>query len=227
MVQPALACPASRLIQLQSRSAAGLQPFRRLLAIREPQGVVFHCSDGQQPRDTRHAAERLRIMQGYHRAPERWVTVTDAKGQPVLGRGGKPKRRNEGGRGWLEVGYSWAFDDFGNVWELRGWGVVGSHTAADPDGRGSLNFRAHGAVYLGDGERPTGAAIEAGAWLVEEHERRFGPGFVVGHCEVSSAGKTCPGRGVQERLVLPLGRPLMPRPGGSTASAAGVPAPPR
>jgi hypothetical protein len=104
------------------------------------------------------------------------------------------------------VGYSWAFDDLGHVWELRGWGRKGSHTKADPDGRGSLNGRAHGLVYLGHGREPTPAALSAGAWLVAEHDRRYGAGFVAGHRDVSR--KPCPGEGIYAGLVLPYGRPL-------------------
>jgi hypothetical protein len=108
--------------------------------------------------------------------------------------------------GWSDVGYSWAFDDHGRVWELRGWSRKGSHTKADPDGRGSLNGRAHGLVYLGNGMNPTPAALSAGAWLVAEHDRRYGAGFVAGHRDVSR--KPCPGEGIYAGLVLPYGRPL-------------------
>lgn len=199
-------CPA--VVAQRTRADAGLKPFHALQAMR-PRGVVVHCSAGQQPRSTEHAAERLRVMQSWHRAPKRWEPVLDGAGQPVLRRDGTPKRRNVGGCGWVEIGYSWAFDDLGNVWELRGWGHVGSHCSADPDGRGSLNGRAHGFVYLGNGLRPTAAALEAGAWLVAESERQYGPGFVIGHREVSA--KPCPGDGVFTGLVLPLGRPLVAR----------------
>lgn len=178
--------PEPRLVKLYSRQDARLlPPTRRMLPMRAPEGVVFHCSDGRQPTDERDAATALRIMQAWHRAP-------------------KPR-----GSGYGEIGYSMAFDDQGNVWWLRGWGVVGSHTKGSTDGRGSLNLRAHGFVYLGDGQNPTQAALEAGAWLLAEHERRCGPAkFVIGHREVSRSGKPCPGDGIYRGLVLPCGRPL-------------------
>lgn len=42
--------------------------------------------------------------------------------------------------------------------------------------------------------------------LVDEHDRRYGRGFVIGHRDVSR--KSCPGPVVYERVVVPLGRPL-------------------
>lgn len=172
--------PCPAVVAQHPRAEFGLSPRRRSAPLLRHEGVVVHCSAGRQPVDARDSAKALRIMQAWHFH-----------------------------LGWADVGYSWAFDDLGHVWELRGWGRKGSHTKADPDGRGSLNGRAHGFVYLGNGLRPTAAALEAGAWLVAESERQYGPGFVIGHREVSA--KRCPGDGVFTGLVLPLGRPLVAR----------------
>lgn len=172
--------PRAFAVAVHPRADLRLAPPRRFAALRHPEGVAIHCSDGRQPRDPQDSAKALRIMQSWHLS-----------------------------LGWSDIAYSWAFDDWGHVWELRGWGRKGSHTKADPDGHGSLNARAHGLVYLGHGQDPSVAALEAGAWLVAEHDRRFGPGWVIGHREVSR--KQCPGDGIMDGLVLPLGRPLVAR----------------
>lgn len=169
--------PCPVVVAQHPRAELGLKPPRRSAPLQRSEGVVVHCSAGRQPADAGDSAAALRAMQAWHLH-----------------------------LGWADVGYSWAFDDMGHVWELRGWGVRGSHTKASPDGRGSLNTRAHGLVYLGSGLAPTPAALSAGAWLVAEHDRRYGAGFVIGHRDVST--KTCPGDGVYDGLVLPYGRPL-------------------
>lgn len=110
-----------------------------------------------------------------------------------------------GGRGWTDWGYHWAVDPWGHVWQMCGWGVIGRHARTKPR---SLNLRSHGIVLLGSGEELTEAEHAAVLALVDEHDRRYGPGFVIGHRDV--AAKSCPGPEPYRRIIVPLGRPLGP-----------------
>lgn len=83
------------------------------------------------------------------------------------------------------------------VYEGRGWGRAGGHTAGanDDDDRYGPH---HGVLMLiGDGatEQATPAALEAFRWLLEEHRRRYDSDRVLGHREVGSnpTGTSCPG----------------------------------
>ncbi len=88
------------------------------------------------------------------------------------------------GKGWSDIAYSWLVDDTGNIFEGRGWGVVGAHTKGHND-------RSHAICYLGREQPPSPAALQAINMLVEEHHDLYGPGAVRGHNEV---GRTaCPG----------------------------------
>jgi len=180
--------PAPAIVAQHRRSESGAgMPRRRPVPLVVSEGVVLHCTGGKRPQDPADVPARLRRIYRAHTAPRR----LDAQG------------RNLGGRGWADWGYHWAVDPWGHGWKMLGWGVVGRH--AKTEGR-SLNLRSHGIVVLGPGTeltQPEHAAILA---LVEEHDRRYGPGFVIGHRDVSR--KSCPGPEVYRRVVPPLGRPL-------------------
>lgn len=169
--------PKPHLVQLHGRQDAGLGPLPPIPRLPRSDGVVVHCTAGSQPGSVDESRAALRRLEAFHRR-----------------------------RGWRAAGYAWAFDDRGHVWMLRGWGRVQAQANQNPDGRGSLNHRSTGIVYLGSGEHPTPEALEAGAWLVAEHDRRYGAGWVIGHREV--ARKACPGEGVHRGLVLALDRPM-------------------
>lgn len=57
---------------------------------------------------------------------------------------------------WGGIGYSWAVDDAGNIYECRGWWKTGAHTYGH-------NSKGYGIVWLGDSyvSRPTQAALSA------------------------------------------------------------------
>ncbi len=157
--------------------------------LRGSEGVVLHCTDGHRPQTQAEGEALVRKIYRYHTAPVRMVE-----------RGGREV--NAGGRGWRDAGYHWVVDPWGDCWALLGWGLVGRHAkTADP----SLNLRSHGIVVLGDGQELTEPERQGVLWLVGEHDRRYGPGFVIGHRDVSS--KACPGDAAYE-VVQALGRPL-------------------
>lgn len=88
--------------------------------------------------------------------------------------------------GWADIGYSFLFDDYGNVFEGRGWGVIGAHTV-------NWNSKGHGFAYLGNGDnRPPEAALEALRWLILESDHRFGERPILGHRDTGFATH-CPG----------------------------------
>ena len=90
------------------------------------------------------------------------------------------------GRGWRFIGYNYAVDAAGQVWELRGWNV-GGHVL------GEQNARSVGVVFvLGVGEPMSDAMRDAGAALFAWIEDKAGRGLDrIGHCDW--ANKACPG----------------------------------
>lgn len=94
--------------------------------------------------------------------------------------------------GWPDIGYSFGFNDLGIILEGRGW--YSECAAGPPHNRDARHF-----CYQGDGLDPTPEAIDALAWLIDQHDRIFGRGFVVGHRDF--ARKSCPGDGVYAALL--------------------------
>jgi hypothetical protein len=96
-------------------------------------------------------------------------------------------------RGWPDLAYSFIVDSVGRAWTGRGWGVAGAHTL-------NHNWSSH-AIFLplGGNQQPTEAQIATCRLVVEEHNRRFGVGFVRGHREVNST--SCPGDPVMARIA--------------------------
>jgi hypothetical protein len=164
---------------LHSRADAGLRAaVRRSLPLQRPRGLVVHCTDGNRPVSPQDVPRILRAVQGYHQALPRYV---ERDGKQV----------NVGGRGWSDVGYNLAIDEWGHVWTLRGWGVVGAHAKT-----GGHNLDSHGIVLLGDGREITEAEQAAILWLIADAERRFGPQWVRGHGDIPGVSKACPGSAV-------------------------------
>ncbi len=98
------------------------------------------------------------------------------------------------GRGWGDIGYNFAVDQAGRVWELRGMDNVGAHCASrsNPD----ANTRYVGVLFvIGNTEQPTAAAVEAFKDLRTQVLARFPSAVrVVGHGQVPGAQTSCPGQ---------------------------------
>lgn len=97
-------------------------------------------------------------------------------------------------RGWGDIGYNFAVDQAGRVWELRGMDNVGAHCASrsNPD----ANTRYVGVLFVvGNAEQPTAAAVEAFKDLRTRILARFPAAVqVVGHGQVPGAQTACPGQ---------------------------------
>jgi hypothetical protein len=97
-------------------------------------------------------------------------------------------------RGWSDIGYNFAIDQAGRVWDLRGSVRVGAHCASpsNPD----ANHEFVGVLFVvGDREQPT-AAMAAAFWDFRRDVflRRWpGRTDVRGHREVPGAQTVCPG----------------------------------
>lgn len=63
-------------------------------------------------------------------------------------------------QGWGDIGYSFCFDNAGNIYEGRGWYRTGAHTYG-------YNSKGYAACWLGDSNvsRPTLSALEAAALI--------------------------------------------------------------
>lgn len=87
--------------------------------------------------------------------------------------------------GWADIGYSFLYDAYGNVFEGRGWGIQGGHTVG-------WNARAHAFAYLGNGDEALSSAAQDGLrWLIAEHDRKFGSKPIKGHRDANPTH--CPG----------------------------------
>lgn len=93
---------------------------------------------------------------------------------------------------WADIGYSFAYDDYGQIFELRGWNVEGAHTQG-------YNSRSHAIVRLGNGDKPdTPAGLYALKSFVAEHDRRYGKVKILGHRDVDESH--CPGNSTYSRI---------------------------
>lgn len=114
-------------------------------------------------------------------------------------------------RNWADVAYTAAFDDWGNVYAGRGFGV---RTAAQ--GTNDGNNRYYAFVWLGGaGETPTREALEALNWLIDEARRDGGAGLDVRlHSDFRPTG--CPGDPLRTRARALHGKRDLPAVPGST-----------
>lgn len=112
-------------------------------------------------------------------------------------------------RGWNDIAYSFLVDDLGNVFEGRGWFIVGAHTLGHND-------TSHAVCWIGNTEQPSEAALASINQLISEAASRCGRALrVQPHSAVYQT--TCPGDIL--RAWLAAGRPV------SGAPAAPAPAP--
>lgn len=104
------------------------------------------------------------------------------------------------GRGWSDIAYQAAVDQWGRVWELRG---LANRSAAN--GGTDVNGT-YGAVLLVlvQNEEPTAEMVAAVRRVVAEHRRLFPKSRqLVGHGDIRPGGWTdCPGPAVRRRLRL-------------------------
>lgn len=97
-------------------------------------------------------------------------------------------------RGWSDIGYSFAVDKFGYIYECRGAGGQGAHTS-------SHNTRSHGICYIGDGTPgATAKGLDALILLVRYGiERGWWKGYLTGgHRDVAQTA--CPGNGLYRQI---------------------------
>lgn len=106
------------------------------------------------------------------------------------------QRYHQVSKGWRDYAYSFGIDQDGNVYEGRGWFVVGGHTSGRFKGTGlSNNSHAHAVFFMiGQGQEPSQAALGAFAALVAEGVKRGVPGMTTPHkIAAPSLGTSCPG----------------------------------
>jgi hypothetical protein len=106
-------------------------------------------------------------------------------------------------KGWSDIAYNWLVDDAGNIYEGRGWGIVGGATKGE-------NSSSHSVCYIGNTQNviPSDKAKEAINVLIILHNNEYGEGFVKGHKDSAQANTVCPGKHMYNWLGA--GRPVFP-----------------
>jgi len=94
-------------------------------------------------------------------------------------------------RDWSDIAYSHLVNWKGQIFEGRGWGVVGGSTKG-------YNSRSHSVCYIGNTEIAdiTDEAKASILWLVDQHEAIYGNRNVQPHRLYSNTGTLCPGKGM-------------------------------
>ena len=102
-------------------------------------------------------------------------------------------------KGWNDIAYNWLYDDWGEIFEGRGWMKAGGATKG-------WNTLSHSFAYLGNTElrEPTEAAKQAHHRLTNEAVRLMGPQQQRKHRDVSATA--CPGKNLV--AWLDAGRPI-------------------
>lgn len=91
------------------------------------------------------------------------------------------------GRGWTDIAYSWLVDVEGTIYEGRGWGRAGAHTAG-------YNSVSHAVCAIaGTDSDITEAMLDGMATVMHEHDRLYGEGFHLPHRDARGAATACPG----------------------------------
>ncbi len=106
-------------------------------------------------------------------------------------------RRAHVGQGWSDIGYHFAIDRAGNIWECRPIGWEGAHVKHHNPGN-------VGILVMGnfDLERPTDAQLRALCTHVNMLQRtyRISDAAVKSHREWAGAATACPGRNLQPKV---------------------------
>jgi hypothetical protein len=94
------------------------------------------------------------------------------------------------------IGYSFAIDWRGDVWELRGWTFKPA---------ANLNHNDHTlpTLFLVDADDPANEAqLAAARWLFGDAETRVGRKLaIVGHGQLPGAATSCPGNGIKAQIA--------------------------
>ena len=106
-------------------------------------------------------------------------------------------------RGWSDIAYNWLVNDQGDIFEGRGWGIVGGATKNE-------NSTSHSICYIGNTEvdNPSDMAKQSIKFLIAIHNEKYGAGFVRGHKDSNSASTACPGTNLYNWIQA--GMPLIP-----------------
>ena len=91
------------------------------------------------------------------------------------------------GKGWTDIGYGFVIDILGNIYEGRGWNVVGAH-AGTTEGNNQPSVQLH----IGGSQKPTDSQMESLAWLYNMANVRYGKTLTPkGHNDYQPT--SCPG----------------------------------
>ncbi|PZG06287.1 N-acetylmuramoyl-L-alanine amidase [Micromonospora craterilacus] len=118
-------------------------------------------------------------------------------------------------RDWSDIGYNFAVDVGGRIYECRGWTVLGAHIAGH-------NTGGIGIVFIGRDQDVTTAAMRSIRWLCDEADRKAGRRLKRdGHRDL--AATACPGDRLHRwvHTGMPVDEPVKPSP----SPPAGRPAP--
>ncbi len=104
-------------------------------------------------------------------------------------------RRSHLARGWADIGYHYAIDAEGRVWQGRPLSLQGAHVA-------DQNQNNLGIVLLGNFERqtPSPKAVESLDRLIATEMRRFGVSLTEIRTHREMAPTACPGRNLQRAM---------------------------
>lgn len=179
-------------VRIHPRAEAGLgAPTSRVLMARS-NGNHIHWNGGPVPEEVRRGD--LDAVKSYLRSTQRFHQG--------------PQRR------WADIGYNFAVDGAGRIWELRGWMVVGAHAPG-------FNSTSHGLLLiLGEGQTPTPAMLAGARAYIAEHNRRCGKGYIRPH---SAAKATqCPGDHIRSLIARGELDPAKAAPGPAAAPAPAI-----
>jgi N-acetylmuramoyl-L-alanine amidase len=152
------------LITRQEWGAKPLTAYSNTTAPKNRTGIIIHHSVTGEGTNQKSVESILRGIDDYHRR-----------------------------KGWGGIGYNFAVDHKGRIYEARGRDIIGVHAA----NHNTLNF---GICYIGNTDKHlTIAAVKAIQSLVEELQEAANKKLNVrGHGSVNLTG--CPGRRLQARL---------------------------